>query len=139
MVDVTVTSRYRRKQMVGGSGGYSYATSTGGIVPAVIAEPINSPPGDTPPIPYPEPAIFYFTNTDAPSIVNFDTLYVPTYGRHPRFTLIVYEDAFESDSSENELVKYIEPKLTVIDNIITQVDYNLGGLGVVSGYIIINK
>lgn len=123
--------KYEQNQPV-----YAFAANTGSAVPI---PPINAQPGASTVVTYPEPVIFYFKDTDTPVISNFDTLYVPIYGRHPRFTLIVYEDSLESDDSENEIVKYIEPKLTVVDDVITTVTYYLGGLGIVSGYIVINK
>lgn len=135
-IEVTVLRRYKGLKYEQNQPAYGFAVNSGSAVPV---PPQNSPPGTDVAIPYPDPAIFYFENTANPSIVNFDTLYVPTYDRHPRFTLVILEDVIESDSSDNEIIKYIEPKLTVVDDIITQVDYDLSGLGLMSGYIVINK
>lgn len=122
-MEITVTRRYKGDKYLPS---YTYAA---GMIPT----PPNTSAG------YPQPAIFFFENTDHPIILNFDTLYLPTYGKHARFTLIIYEDAIESGDSENELVKYIEPRLIITNGVLTSVEYDLIGMGIVSGKIIINK
>jgi len=133
-MDVIVTRRYKGKIP-----SYNYAAGTGS---AVAIPPPNVPPAPGM-IPYPDPAVYNFQDTDNPIILNFDTLYAPVYGRNPRFTLLIYEDSLpEQESgfeSENEITYYIAPKIIVVDDIITQVEYDLSGVGVVSGKIIINK
>lgn len=132
-MDVTVTRRYKGKQYDQISSRY-----TGGVGTAPAVPPLNAPPGETI-ITYPEPAIFYFVDDDMPTIREWSTLYFPTYGRYPRFILIVDQDSLEHDGSENELVQYMVPKMIVVDDVLISVEYDLTGLGPVSGKIIINK
>jgi hypothetical protein len=124
MVDIVVTRKYKGEKYGINQNPYSF---TGPALPTVSVTE------------YPEPYIFYFKDTSTPVIDKYDTLFAKTYGRHPRFILVVYQDAMESDLSTNEIVKYIEPTLTIVDDVITTVTYQLGGLGEMSGYIIINK
>jgi len=132
MIEVIITSRYKglKPELK------STVIFSGGVGAVIPVPPVNAPPGVVV-IPYPEPFVFEFNDTDTPELINFDTLYAPTYGRNPRFTLIFYQASVEGGESENELVQYIPPKITIVDNVITNVKYELGGS--VSGKIIINK
>ena len=134
-MDVIVTRKYR------GTPVYNYAVGTGAAIPI---QPPNVPPIN---IPYPDPAVFNFQENNNPIIENYNTLYFPLYGRHPRFTLLIYEDSLpeqeEGFESENEIQFYTTPKLIVVDDVLIQVEYDLSGVGTeekkVSGKIIINK
>lgn len=137
-INVTITRQYKGTEY----GKVAPPIYVGGNGAAQVIPPVNSPPENVVVIPYPEPAEFAFVNTSLPTIPNFNLTYSPTYGRNPRFTLIVIEGSIEGaedSESENELVQYIPPKLTIVDDEITTVSFELSGLGNVSGKIIINK
>lgn len=81
-----------------------------------------------------EPAVIYFSETDQPSIENYDVDYAGIYGQHPKVMLLVFDD----DLNEQEILQV--PKRYKTDNVLMRIAWDEYPLPeVCSGKIIIYK
>lgn len=81
-----------------------------------------------------EPAVLFFSETDQPSVEDYDLYYAGTYGQHPKVMLLVFDD----DMNEQEVQQV--PKRYKTDNVLMRIAWDEYPLPeVCSGKIVIFK
>ena len=126
MVDITVTKRYRGKSYKDERAQFQF----GSKITVYVSGEAWIPPEPVPTVPVPD-LVIEFSETNAPTVSDYNTLYQPTYGRYPKLMLVVYDEDY------NELESIAKPIRTVLENALTTITWDLPE--VCSGKIIISK
>ncbi|MFA5934999.1 MAG: hypothetical protein WC827_03890 [Candidatus Paceibacterota bacterium] len=113
-MDITVTRQYRKKEGVV-SNAYNYSGGTQS----------NGSSGGVAYVPTP-PAIISFTQTQYPSVLNYQEDYASLYGPWPRVQLFTFEESTESGIDDVLLERHDKPKRNIAADVLASIVWDLG-------------